>query len=455
MVPWCASQGSSYAAEFNNSSDGKEPIRNQESLVLMAPFLQINHLDPFFFLFQSFSHSLSLLLLHYNPPLFCTTMTSNTTLAPPHVRTPEGGASLMVAFQCQRKKMVVVGTNNIAANRVLALLESDAQVILVGDLSTMVPELLYRINHGQVEHVLQWQGDLLKACHLVFICQGGDDLADLVEQCRHSRVPVNVTDRNDLCDFFMTSTYRDQSLQIAISTNGQASKLANRIRRHVISGLPAKLGQAVQRMGLLRKKIRQADHCGGEANTRRRMAWLAQISEYWSLDRLAKLSDTDMGDLLESYREQQDEGYSSNGSSPPETPERKKVDLAQIDPHGSANGGQLGTITLVGSGPGDPNLLTLAAHQAIKDADLVLSDKIVPAEVVALVECELKIARKFPGNADAAQHEFNELALVALQQGKKVVRLKQGGKLERSYESHHHANGKLCFNRPLLIRSWW
>jgi uroporphyrin-III C-methyltransferase len=339
----------------------------------------------------------------------------------------------MVAFQCQRKTMVVVGTNNIAANRVLALLESDAQVILVGDLSTMVPELLYRINHGQVNHVLQWQDDLLKDCHLVFICQGSDDLVDLVERCRRSRVPVNVTDRNDLCDFFMTSTYRDQSLQIAVSTNGQASKLANRIRRHVISGLPAKLGQAVQRMGLLRKKIRQADQCGGEANTRRRMAWLAQISEYWSLDRLAKLSDADMGDLLESYREQQDEGYSSNGSSSPETPALKKVDLARMDPHGSANIRHMGTITLVGSGPGDPNLLTLAAHQAIKDADLVLSDKIVPAEVVALVECELKIARKFPGNADAAQHEFNELALVALQQGKKVVRLKQGGKLKRLF----------------------
>ncbi|KAI8337435.1 tetrapyrrole methylase [Chlamydoabsidia padenii] len=350
-----------------------------------------------------------------------------TTINAPSVKTPEGGASLMVAFQCQRKKMIVVGTNNIAANRVLALLEADALVLLVGDLSTMVPELLYRIHHNQVQHYAEWHEDLLADCHLVFICQDGDGTQ--VDSCRRHRVPVNVTDRNDLCDFFMTSTYRDQSLQIAVSTNGQASKLSNRIRRHIISGLPARLGQAVQRMGILRKRIRQADGGGDLATTRRRMAWLAQISEYWSLDRLAKLSEADMGDLLESYQQQHDEGYCSTGSFSPQLTKRQKNNTCVDNGLGETRetvGQDIGTITLVGSGPGDPNLLTLAAHQAIKEADLVLSDKIVPAEVVALVECDLKIARKFPGNADAAQQEFNELALIALQQGKKVVRLKQG-----------------------------
>ncbi|CAO3587449.1 unnamed protein product [Absidia cylindrospora] len=358
----------------------------------------------------------------------------------PSVPTPEGGASLMVAFQCQRKNMIVVGSNNIAANCVLTLLEADAKVILVGDQETMVPELVYRIQNKQVHYAgAQWSGSLLEDAHMVFICQtnknGDSTVESMVHQCRHYHIPVNVTDRNDLCDFFMTSTYRDQSLQIAFSTNGQASKLANRIRRHVISSLPAKLGQAVQRVGMLRKKIRQSDP--GDLAKTRRMAWLAQICEYWSMDRLAKLSDMDMQELLEQYQ-QQDEGYSSQGSTPPPTngTDMDAIKLKRESSGTIVNGNgnmavnghhqEVGTITLVGSGPGDPNLLTVAAHNAIKNADLVLSDKIVPAEVVALVECELKIARKFPGNADAAQQEFNEMALVALQQGKNVVRLKQG-----------------------------
>ncbi|KAI8332638.1 tetrapyrrole methylase [Chlamydoabsidia padenii] len=339
----------------------------------------------------------------------------STTVTVPSVPIPEGGASLMVAFECQRKKMVVFGSNDIAANRVLSLLEADAQVILIGDQAKMVSELVYRIQQGQVTHGgSRWEDipNLLTGAHMVFICQPltGEDInddkavEDLVQQCRQLSIHVNVADRNDLCDFYMPCTYRDQSLQMAVSTNGQASKLANRIRRHIIGGLPAKLGQAVHRLGILGKTIQQSD--SNDSTKARRTAWLDQITEYWSLDRLAKLSDADMNGLLESYQQQQQDGLLNE----------KEHDGLE----------QRGTMTLVGSGPGDPNLLTLSAHQAIKDADLVLTDKIVPAEVIALVECELKIARKFPGNADAAQDEFNALALDALKQGKKVVRLKQG-----------------------------
>jgi uroporphyrin-III C-methyltransferase len=264
----------------------------------------------------------------------------------------------------------------------------------------------------------QYSPDILNTCRfdLGFICNTHLDMPveAVVQQFRQHRIPVNVTDHSDLCDFFMTSTYRDQSLQIAVSTNGQASKLSNRIRRHVTSNLPPQLGDAINRVGVLRKRVRASDP--SSASSARRMKWLAQICEYWSMDRLAQLSDKDMEELLESYHN--DEGYESLDTNSPVT---NAFDF--MVPQKAA---KLGSIALVGSGTGDPELLTLAAHRAIKEADLVLSDKIVPAEVVALVECDLKIARKFPGNADAAQEEFNEMALKAIKQGKKVVRLKQG-----------------------------
>ncbi len=48
-----------------------------------------------------------------------------------------------------------------------------------------------------------------------------------------------------------------------------------------------------------------------------------------------------------------------------------------------------GTVKLVGAGPGNPALLTDAALGAIKTADLVVADRIVPAAILDLVECEL------------------------------------------------------------------
>ncbi|OAD68761.1 hypothetical protein PHYBLDRAFT_178202 [Phycomyces blakesleeanus NRRL 1555(-)] len=280
----------------------------------------------------------------------------------------------------------------------------------------MCPELLYRIQHNQVEWISdKFTAKCLVNVDLAFFCDLDPNQAvTIASECRKHRVPLNVTDRNDLCDFFMTSNYRDQSLQIAVSTNGEASKLSNRVRRHIASSLPPRLGDAIRRVGVLRKKVRQSDP--SDVSRVRRMRWLSQICEYWSMERLAQLSDKDMEDLLESYHD--DEGY--------ESVEKGNTTLlgAPATPVNTVS--KMGSIVLVGAGPGDPDLLTMSAHNAIKTADLVLADKIVPAEVVALVKCELKIARKFPGNADAAQEEFNDLALAAMKQGKKVVRLKQG-----------------------------
>ncbi|KAL8867618.1 MAG: hypothetical protein Q9174_005546, partial [Haloplaca sp. 1 TL-2023] len=85
-------------------------------------------------------------------------------------------------------------------------------------------------------------------------------------------------------------------------------------------------------------------------------------------------------------------------------------------------------IILAGSGPGSPSLLTLATHRAIQTATVILADKLVPSPILDLIprRTPLHIARKFPGNAEAAQNELLVLGLEALQKGETVLRLKQG-----------------------------
>jgi uroporphyrin-III C-methyltransferase len=140
------------------------------------------------------------------------------------------------------------------------------------------------------------------------------------------------------------------------------------------------------------------------------MRWLTQICEYYPLSKLCQLSPSDIDNLLGQYRE--DEGYISSSS---------EISIPSLPP-------KKGCIALVGSGPGHPDLLTQAALHAINTADLVLADKLVPAEILALIprRTEIYIARKFPGNAEKAQQELQSRGLVALRSGHRVIRLKQG-----------------------------
>lgn len=92
-----------------------------------------------------------------------------------------------------------------------------------------------------------------------------------------------------------------------------------------------------------------------------------------------------------------------------------------------------GRITLVGAGPGDPDLLTAAAYRMLTDTTasecntLVICDRLISKEIKDVIKGgEIRIARKLPGCADLAQEEIYSWVHEALKQGKHVIRLKIG-----------------------------
>ncbi|CAM9620783.1 unnamed protein product [Ectocarpus sp. 4 AP-2014] len=89
-------------------------------------------------------------------------------------------------------------------------------------------------------------------------------------------------------------------------------------------------------------------------------------------------------------------------------------------------GVEIGTCSLVGSGPGDPDLLTVAGLRELQSADLVIADRLVSKEILGLVEGELRVARKYPGCAEQAQREIYRWMREGLSAGRHVVRLKIG-----------------------------
>lgn len=81
---------------------------------------------------------------------------------------------------------------------------------------------------------------------------------------------------------------------------------------------------------------------------------------------------------------------------------------------------------LVGAGPGDPALLTMAARRALAEADVVIVDQLVPEPIVALVRGRVVRSRKAKGCANFAQNELHQWMIQFLEQGYDVARLKGG-----------------------------
>jgi uroporphyrin-III C-methyltransferase len=90
-----------------------------------------------------------------------------------------------------------------------------------------------------------------------------------------------------------------------------------------------------------------------------------------------------------------------------------------------------GKVYLVGSGPGDPDLLTLKAAKLLRRAEVVLYDSLVSGEVLALISptAFLVDVGKRAGKKLLTQEEINSLLVSYAQQGKIVVRLKGGDPL--------------------------
>lgn len=400
--------------------------------------------------------------------------------------------------------------------------------------------------------------------------------------CRKRRIPINVADKPNLCDFSFPASYRfpctnpispldstgdamlqirstevvsSSSLQIAVTTNGRGCRLAGRLRREIVSALPHNVGDAVEKVGIMRdlakrqaekpqdasgsaaatvgasassplKRLkRNAARAGkdgtadveeedlsfdttplnspvpqlvpknplesvttnarlkqlqveiqarheqeaqqAEERTKRRMRWVAQISEYWPIEYLGNLAEQQMKDALRAHGEEQsapvppattavgaDATQHREGQNTNEPSSRGRSTAPRADQDASAEPSaslaqrarsqhsldirppppetaRKGHIYLLGSGPGHPGLLTTMAYKLLTSAstDLILSDKLVPAAILRLIpqSTPLEIAKKFPGNAEGAQSELIAKALrAALEEGKTVVRLKQG-----------------------------
>ena len=394
---------------------------------------------------------------------------------------PTTGAAFPITYHVENINVLVVGSNRLAANRIFSLLEAGAKIYVASPhpLSSAHEEVRHRVQSDHVTFIQseastdqEWTS-VLDAHEIKLVCvtdtligSGERNLdvgASISRACQSSNIPINIADHPTLSNFSFPAIHRfpgkagPSHLQVAVSTNGHGCRLTSRIRREIVTRLPQNIGCSVDTIARLRtqaktqrrpsrsgKRLSEEDPdtplnepveqigtpsllsgvnkqlelpaSSGEDQLRR-MRWVNQVSQYYSFDALAKMSDKEADDLLSTWD-------MDTLTDHPNLPQHEEGILAES----SSMAQKKGRILLIGSGPGHPGLLTVAAHYALKSATLILSDKLVPSEILALIPSTttVHIAKKFPGNNEGAQNELMVQALAAARAGEIVVRLKQG-----------------------------
>jgi uroporphyrin-III C-methyltransferase/precorrin-2 dehydrogenase/sirohydrochlorin ferrochelatase len=205
-------------------------------------------------------------------------------------------------------------------------------------------------------------------------------------------IPVNVVDNPALCSFIFPAIIDRSPVIAAISTGGRSPVLARLMRAKLESLLPARLGELAQLAAQFRTKVK--NHIAD--SQQRRIFW----------ERM----------LQGSVAEQVFSGQFQQAQ------QQLCKALAEVNPE------KFGEVYLVGAGPGDPDLLTFRALRLIQQADVVVYDRLVTAEIIALTrrDAEKIYVGKQHQHHNIPQESINALLVRLAKAGKRVVRLKGG-----------------------------
>lgn len=181
------------------------------------------------------------------------------------------------------------------------MLNADAKVTVTTPREGLNPEVAYRIEQKQVDyHDRKFEPADLDNVDMVLTAIDDPEASTKIwKLCKERKVAANIADVPPECDFYFGSVHRDGPLQIMVSTNGNGPKLASMVRKQIASGLPPNIGDAVKKVGALRKKLRKVAPEPEEGP--KRMQWMSKVCEQWSLQELTDLNDKDMEILLGFY----------------------------------------------------------------------------------------------------------------------------------------------------------
>jgi len=220
------------------------------------------------------------------------------------------GGSLLIAWQLDSKRVLIVGGGEVASQRVESILTTDAKITLIAPddgLNPRTRQLLAEHSDRITYHDRRFAGrEDLDGMDMVLTALDDFDVSkSICTLCRAEKIPVNAADIPVYCDFYFGSQIRQGPLQIMVSTNGNGPKMANLVKRKLEKALSGFEGDAIAKVGELRAQLRSRAPGVGGALGKRRMTWVTDVCNTWTMEELALLDQTLIRNLL-------DEGWENN-----------------------------------------------------------------------------------------------------------------------------------------------
>lgn len=291
------------------------------------------------------------------------------------------------------KRVVVSGASETAVAKLRLLLKTKARISVYG------ADPVAQIRIWATERKLELferplaEADLTNA---VLLYGANDELTEdrrVAKIGRNAGAMVNIVDNLGESQFITPAIVDRDPVTVAIGTEGAAPVLARQIKAQMEEALPPSLG-ALARIGQGFRKHAEALPMG-----RRRR-------DFWS----------------RFYFRRGPQALARGGEI------AVKEDLGQLLDDCMNTRAELGHVALVGAGPGDPQLLTLAARTALHQADVVIHDQLVSPEILELARREAIVVEtgKRGFGPSWKQANINHLMVEHAAQGRQVVRLKSG-----------------------------
>ncbi|WP_336289643.1 siroheme synthase CysG [Aeromonas dhakensis] len=299
---------------------------------------------------------------------------------------------LPIFCRLDNKPVLLVGGGEVAQRKARLLLDAGAQLTVVAP--ELDPELAELAANGSIEWLAgEFAPAQLAGKWLVVAATDRREVNALVYQsANQARIFANVVDDPKRSSFIMPSIIDRSPLMVAISSGGKAPVLARLLREKLEAMLPQHLGAVAAFAGSLRDRVKT------------RFASMGERRRFW--ERL--LGADRLGQAL----------ARGDSASAHQLADNLFADESQTG----------GEVVLVGAGPGDPGLLTLHALRQMQQADVVVYDRLVSDEVMALVRRDARriFVGKQAGNHCVPQEGINQLLLEEAKKGQRVVRLKGG-----------------------------
>ena len=309
-----------------------------------------------------------------------------------------GGLSvdfLPIFLRLKGRLAVVVGGGQVAERKIELLLKAGARVKVVAP--DLTPELDALLKQARLSHVRE----KFNAEHLVgaaLIIAATDDAGlnrEIYQLASAKNIPVNAVDDPEHCSFVMPAIVDRSPIMVAISSGGKAPVLARHLRAKFEALLPSSVGRLASLAGRWRAEVK------------RRLGSLGERRRFWE--------SVLTGNVASRVSAGRDE-------------DAERLLATELDRFAIDDSTTRGEVYLVGAGPGDPELLTMKALRLLQQADVVLYDRLVSAEVLDLARRDAD--KIYVGKAERRhslpQEEINQLLVGLAASGKRVCRLKGG-----------------------------